>query len=1271
MSISVTNNLPASGPTLVPGGSTTFYKYEPFSYTFSYSSALSASGTLLSYCSISTDKTSIVFSQTSPGFQITGSVNGESLTISSTDAPSLVYKIFIYGGRFIVTPAVTSIVLYQNEPVSNTLASLGYVQPGILFTSKTTLTNVYTTPTLPSSALTITNPSSDGSNFVLSGFCPIVSASSNYYIIGSNSSNGFVSTTQFSIQISNARIVLTPSTSNAVLTLDSVFSGATFTLLTSTGSPSVYSYTNLPPGLALSGATSNSISITGTPIYPSSGNTSYTSTVSASSGGLVSTSSIVFTYNPSIIFAATASTNFYKKIAGSYTLTASVFPIPVNITYTAPSGLPTGFTLVGSVLSGTTTSNVSISISASSFGVTPKTQVVTIYAIDVPVSSTVSPSTLTAYVGQRIPTTIVTFSSPAYTGPFLSSVSYSGFPFGISNSFSGSTVTITGSVYAVAVGTGTLGITATTLDGTIATASVPYTFLADSCTFTTLVSSPFVWTQNAPITPIQFSGKPVSGLSFPYFYGDGTLPQGIYVTPTGELRGTPPYPTNGEVTLSGIYATTGTGFTNFPCASGQTYKVIPDYAHLISTPIATPLNVSSPVPTITLSNQTIDGSTLSNTYYDMSGNLLPNNMTFSTYSYGLTATPVSIAGTLGTCTWPNDIVLPASVSIQGTVNPNQIPTVFGLVNLNPQIINRFIAGTSPTGYTIFNDYGTLSFSNVFSVVSSANPQGIHSFDIIGNSATALTTWQGSLVISDGAQYVVTSTQMYPSPVITKNIITGYTMTSSCYSTSLLAWIAYSSTGDKFVLTSTNPSGTWTPVQILTVNNVNITVTSVVGNGTTVTYTCATPHYIQQGTTVTITGFTPSGYNVVNQIIASVPTPTTFTITGTTTGASSGTGTCLLQTRFPLPSTSIKYMVAGNIIRMVGNVILLGGDGSTPLVYCVTAAPVIPTGTISFSYVTAQRTESVYDIAVSPQYAVAVGGVGSGTTIQYSSDGITWNASTGSFSTTCYNVEYGGPNVGWLAVGYNGTTPGVAWSIDGVAWTQIPFVFADTVTLGPIQFDGTYWCFFATTNFNTSSAAFTIYQHDALVSNIATVSTWKSTAVSLSGVNGIYGFPTPIYTITGFPKPVVYAGSTDFGPTFVSPVTTNYSIYQYIPISPITFDAGSDAVYFLGSTLPPGMSWSSSGQITGLSVQLGTFVVTIYAQTKIGAKTIAITFVVNRGLGTLHIPSAASYTSFLREKVTADAATSSVNNRITPFEVGTFALERPPATTTAPEICHPK
>jgi hypothetical protein len=68
-----------------------------------------------------------------------------------------------------------------------------------------------------------------------------------------------------------------------------------------------------------------------------------------------------------------------------------------------------------------------------------------------------------------------------------------------------------------------------------------------------------------------------------------------------------------------------------------------------------------------------------------------------------------------------------------------------------------------------------------------------------------------------------------------------------------------------------------------------TVSSATGTGSVMTYTTSAPHAFVAGQRVTVTGLTPTGYNVTNGLITGVGS-STFTVSGSETVASSGTGT---------------------------------------------------------------------------------------------------------------------------------------------------------------------------------------------------------------------------------------------------------------------------------------------------------------------------------------------------------------------------------------------
>lgn len=71
----------------------------------------------------------------------------------------------------------------------------------------------------------------------------------------------------------------------------------------------------------------------------------------------------------------------------------------------------------------------------------------------------------------------------------------------------------------------------------------------------------------------------------------------------------------------------------------------------------------------------------------------------------------------------------------------------------------------------------------------------------------------------------------------------------------------------------------------------ISLTAAAASGTAITYTSGTTaHGLSVGSTVTVTGFTPSGYNVTAATVTAVPTSTQFTVASTqSSGSATGTG----------------------------------------------------------------------------------------------------------------------------------------------------------------------------------------------------------------------------------------------------------------------------------------------------------------------------------------------------------------------------------------------
>jgi hypothetical protein len=364
-----------------------------------------------------------------------------------------------------------------------------------------------------------------------------------------------------------------------------------------------------------------------------------------------------------------------------------------------------------------------------------------------------------------------------------------------------------------------------------------------------------------------------------------------------------------------------------------------------------------------------------------------------------------------------------------------------------------------------------------------------------------------------------------------------------------------------------------------------------------------------------------------------------------------------------------------IVHMFNSNLMVGGKG---LVYSILNSAPVANAQINFFFDTSYTLTNTLSLSSSSTQIVAAGT--GPTTLIYSSDGIIWSNAVNAFTSVAYQAIWGRQVGSWLAIGSNISGVGVKYSLNGSTWIDIPFVFQGSPALGPIQFDGTSWCMFVKSNLTSIGSgidsSFSMYRHDALNSTLSNVSTWTITPVTFSGasqtdVPRLVSFPLARYTSNGPSVPSLQINNTSLGPTFTQPTITDYLVFQYVPITPITLYAGEDVIYFLGNTasLPPGMVWNAStATLSGLSVQLGVFTLELYAQSLTGVSRLVLTFKVNRVPIHPNLPTASSYTSYLREKVVADSASSAINAQVVPFEVGSFLLERPPVITTAPEIC---
>ena len=1196
MSITVTPSLTTNA---------TFYKYEPFVYTFTGGSNFTVSGTLAAYCVASTSN--VVFSAVN-GFQSTGSPLGETLAITST-AGTVPYTFFIAAGRFQIAPPTTSLVLYQGEPINYT------------FTSSVPLTipnGAFVSPTLPP-GLIFTY--SNATTWILSGTPTLTTTNSSYLFIGSNYTTGAIVSTLLPIQVLGQRIVMVASSNSASLTIGTPFAPSpVFTVTTyplaATSSTVVFRGTNLPPGLTLSTVSGTlpgaSAVLVGTPT--SNVDSALTSTITASVIGLSSSSTVTFTYATVIVFTEPVSANvtFYAGVPASLQVTAStLYPSGAVDSY-ASNVLPDGLQINAAtgLVSGTPTTIGSSSAEITAFAnVISNSKTLNFTIASNTLSRTINAPLTDFTLGLAIQPITIRFSSTA--GTVISCTS--NLPSGIVGVLDGSNVTLSG--IPVLVDQGNLRVTATTLGASPLIVDIPYNTTRDTFTFSALPST-LVFRQNIAITPIQFSAVALKkSAPIVYFTNTVAIPTGLYVTPAGVLQGTPTVVVPSGTTFAGLSATNG--YDTIISPPGFTYAVLADEVLATSASVANALVPSAPV-NIPLTLRTLSG-------------IVPTgNVTFSQFTYGLTATAAAVGGALDIT-----VVPPSYTVLTGTLSG--LPVVFGLGVENAQIITRHTLRWNGSNYYVCRDNGAFGYSNL--TLLSTNT-------MVGYTRLSGDNKRSFLYITSNAPTVPlpVGTPIFGPGIILSNTVilsgsgTFYEVTHPQFNgdPSSASNISY------YLLPGSN-----VPRDFQWQGN-----TFVIADGTSNLLTSSNSTTFSLTTPVVGEGVYQCIYSSnLSKWVALTSNTTTFYVSLVASGDSNPSGWSTLRLLYE--SVDHRSDDGGFVLRTTGTRLFVGGNVLT--YYDLSVVDGVQPS-INISNVRALVTTQ----------PLVMGGdavAGSNVSIQYSANnGTSWTNATNSFTTRTSEIV--GGTLGWLAVGLNGVVSSVKYSSNGISWINVGL--PSGTAFGPIQFDGTSWCVFAGT---------TVYRHDAFAGNIANGATWTTTTATFQNSapgDTLYTFPPPIIS-GGPPVCTLFIGETPNGPTFVSPMNTILRLYQYVVFDSLVFTAiapeGDIPVYFLASTPPAGMLWDPvTATLSGRSVQLGTFNVDVYAQSLAGISKRTLTFIVSQILVQRNIPTAAAYTAYTREKVIADAATATVNDHSVPFEVGPFLLGRPPNKVSAPEIC---
>lgn len=605
-----------------------FYKYEPFSYTYSpvggeTLSLVSASTLIRSL--VSTSGSNIVFATS--GY--TGSVSTSEQIVLRLSPSGITYTInvTISAGRFTLTPPLTAFTFNKNTSVAAT-----YGAP-ILFTSPIGVSPPTTVPTLPPG---ISFVQVDSQNYQLAGTPLTTAPAQSFTVYGFGLSNP--------AQVVSKAITITVAGEIISLSIDGGSNVPALNVGVPVGDRAItamyplssagnlaYTWSNLPDGLFF---TDGAGAVQSSPFYPVDANSTMVLTgiptlvaaqqfAAAGSSNrtvqvratrlaptaLVADLSLNFTFAPTVLFTSTPNVAVYAGDPidpGQVTITARTFFDPLNTPIaliTAPV-LPPGVGLSytsgssNAFLTGTATTpagSTAYTFTAdNSNGVTRDTSVNIVVSNDVIYFLSNSPSNDVCYnfvisrplaqpLSGRYPSPIQ-YSAAADSGSPVS-LSITNLPAGVTASVSGNTLTLTGIPNTV-TGLTTSTITATAIDtGVTISRDMKHFVLADAMVVSPTSGLSFF--QNQSVNPrIQFTGTTLSERVISSWTSPN-LPTGLSISATGILTGTPLNATSGTATFVLV---SSTGF--YAQSNTVSYKTIGDNAIVILNPRPTTVPVT-------------------------------------------------------------------------------------------------------------------------------------------------------------------------------------------------------------------------------------------------------------------------------------------------------------------------------------------------------------------------------------------------------------------------------------------------------------------------------------------------------------------------------------------------------------------------------------------------------------------------------------------------------------------------------------------------------
>ena len=656
--------------------------------------------------------------------------------------------------------------------------------------------------------------------------------------------------------------------------------------LTATGGTAPYTYTldsgTLPVGLSLTGAGV----LSGTPTQRGATAFSIRATDSGSVSGVKTYTPNVA--NPSLQIAPTTPPNAAQGLPYSVTFSTTGGVAPHSYSHEVVSGpLPPGLSLSGATLSGTPTTlgtftfGIRVTDASTGPGTYFEVETVTLTVV-VPPTIVVNPATIPgATVGAAYSQT---FTGSGGTAPYTFAISAGALPAGLSLN------TTSGALTGTPTAAGTFNFTVRATDADSFSGTRAYSLIVAPPTIAIAPTT----LSNGTVAAAYSQAITASGGIAPYSYAitAGALPAGLSLSSTGSLSGTPTAGGTFNFTVTATGSSTGTGA---PHTGSRAYSLV-----------IAPATVT--LPPTTLANGT-QGLAYSATLNPASGGTSP-------YTYAVTAG-----------------ALPAGLSLSSAGALSGTPTASGSFNFT---VTATDSSTGNGPYTGSNAY-TLQIINIPPVAnavsatvaynSGANPITLNITGGVPTSVAIGTAPSNGTAIASGTSITYQPTAGYAGP-------------------------------DSFTYTASNGAGTSAPATVtITVSNPTITVTAggplTAQVGVAYTQTFSWNGGTQPFAGYSVTGMPPglliTGTTANSVTVSGTPTAAgSFSLNASATDSSTGNGPFTIGQAFTLtvsaPTLSMTP-AAGTLSATYGTAYsqTFVASGGTPAYTYAVSAGALPAG----------------------------------------------------------------------------------------------------------------------------------------------------------------------------------------------------------------------------------------------------------------------------------------------------------------------------------------